>query len=88
MIMFPENAPHLVEPGIEVLESVLRNCRTSACRVSALHGIGHIYFTHNQGGSKEIALRLQEIIDAFTDREDLPEWLRDYAAHAREGYVQ
>lgn len=87
-VMFPEKGPHLVEPGIEVLESVLRRCRTSACRVSALHGIGHIYCIHNYKGDKAIASRLRAIVDAFTDREDLPEWLRDYAAHAREGYVQ
>lgn len=87
-VMFPEKGPHLVEPGIEVLESVLRRCRTSACRVSALHGIGHIYCIHNYQGDKAIAARLGAIVDAFTEREDLPEWLRDYAAHAREGYVQ
>ena len=88
MVMFPEKGPHLVEPGIEVLESVLRRCRTSACRVSALHGIGHIYCIHNYQGDKAIAARLRALVDAFTERDDLPEWLRDYAAHAREGYVQ
>ncbi|KAA0213595.1 MAG: hypothetical protein EDM82_12615 [Cyanobacteria bacterium CYA] len=87
-VMFPEKGPHLVEPGIEVLESVLHRCRTSACRVSALHGIGHIYCIHNYQGDKAIASRLRAIVDAFTERNDLPEWLRDYAAHAREGYVQ
>jgi hypothetical protein len=87
-VMFPEKGPHLVEPSIEVLENVLRRCRTSACRVSALHGIGHIYCIRNYQGDKAIAARLRSIVDAFTERDDLPEWLRDYAAHAREGYVQ
>ncbi|MCW5768956.1 MAG: hypothetical protein KIT19_09750 [Phycisphaeraceae bacterium] len=90
MVMFPEKGPHLVEPGIEVLEHVLLRCRTSACRVSALHGIGHIYGIHSYSGDgdKAIAARLRAIVDAFMDRDDLPEWLREYAAHAREGAVQ
>ncbi|MGD9791588.1 MAG: hypothetical protein AB7V21_13280 [Phycisphaerales bacterium] len=88
MVLFPEKGPHLVDPAIEVLECVLRECRTSACRVSALHGIGHIYCYHNAQGSATIASRLRSIVDEFIARKALPEWLLDYAAHAREGYVQ
>jgi len=87
-VMFPEKGPHLVEPGIEVLQNVLTRCRTSACLVSALHGIGHIYCTHNYNGNKEIARRLRAMVDDFVSRRELPEWLAEYAAHAREGYVQ
>jgi hypothetical protein len=85
LITLPEKGPHLVEPAIEILDNVLRRCRTSACRVSALHGIGHVY---DPGRDKAIAARLREIVDAFTDRETLPEWLNDYAAGARRGAVQ
>jgi hypothetical protein len=41
-VLFPGRLPHLEKPGIEVLETILTECRTSACRTSALHGIGHI----------------------------------------------
>lgn len=87
-IMFPEKGPHLVEPGIEILQAVLDRCRTSACLVSALHGIGHIYCIHSYQGSKEIARRLQAMVDEFLAKRSPPEWLCEYAANAREGAVQ
>lgn len=87
-VMFPERNPHLVEPGIEVLASVLQRCRTSACLVSALHGIGHICCTHSHNGDKAIADRMKRMVGAFVDSRELPDWLDDYAACAREGYVQ
>lgn len=87
-VMFPDKHPHLVEPGIELLRTVLIRCRTSACRVSALHAIGHIYCIHNYSGSKTIAVRLQRMVDEFVKSNELPEWLADYAVAAREGAVQ
>lgn len=87
-VMFPERNRHLVEPGIEVLETVLRRCRTSACRVSALHGIGHIRCAHEYGGDGTIVERLKGIVDEFVRVRDLPDWLREYAACARDGGVQ
>lgn len=87
-VMFPDRNPHLVEPGIEVLETVLQECRTSACRVSALHGIGHIRCAREYDGDRVIAERLKAIIDEFVHGRDLPDWLGEYAACARDGGVQ
>lgn len=87
-VMFPDRNPHLVEPGIEVLETVLQQCRTSACRVSALHGIGHIRCAREYEGDRVIAERLKAIIDEFVRGRDLPDWLSEYAACARDGGVQ
>lgn len=88
-IMFPKRGAILVEPCLEVLETVLRKSRTSACRISALHGIGHIgshYASTDQ--SSWIVQRLQRTVDAFLQRQDIPEWVRDYALCARNGVVQ
>lgn len=87
-VMSPKNFPHLVEPGIRVLECVLERCRTSACRQSALHGIAHIYFSYSCDGDKAIAARLQGIVDKFLERRDMRTWLREYAQAARVGAVQ
>jgi hypothetical protein len=86
-VLFPEKHPHLVEPAISVLEHTLLRCRTSTCRVSALHGIGHLVCRHDDQGDKSIAARLQRIVDTFLERTDLRKWLRDYAVQAREGAV-
>lgn len=85
-VMFPEKGPHLVEPGIEVLESVLKQCRTSACLISALHGLGSACCIHRVSGSKIVAQRLRNIIDEFLVGRDVPEWVREYALSAREGH--
>ena len=88
-VMCPELWPHLVEPGIGVLETVLTKCRTSACLISALHGIGHIYgYLTRQGHTeKTITARLQSIVDSFLKNRSMPDWLREYALEAREGHV-
>lgn len=86
--MFPHNYPHLVEPAIEILENVLRRCRTSACRISALHGIGHTLCVLDHDGDASIAARLRAIIDEFANRLDVPDWLLKYAMDARSGMVQ
>jgi len=79
--------PHLIEPGIEIMESVLRQCRTTACRMSALHAIGHYVQEHHKPAPR-IAGRFRALIDEFAQRPDVPDHLRKYAMEAREGQVQ
>lgn len=87
-VMFHEKHPHLVEPGLFVLESVLQKCRTSACRVSALHGIGHCLMHGPSESDEAVTIRLREFVDRFVASTPLPDWLAEYAACARDGYVQ
>ncbi len=87
-VMFPESGPHLVEPAIEVLQTVLNRCRTSTCLISALHGVGHIYDIHSNGGDKAIAQRMRRMIDGFLKSRQLPEWIARYGLAAREGAIQ
>ncbi|MGD9789162.1 MAG: hypothetical protein AB7Q00_07225 [Phycisphaerales bacterium] len=87
-VMFPDKAPHLVEPGVHILETALLKCRTSACRISALHGIGHIVSVHRAKKRRDIAPQLQSFIEKFLERDDVPSWLREYADCAYHGSVQ
>lgn len=81
-VMFPDENPHLVDPGFDVLQTVLGRCQAGACLTGALHGLGHLQTYHPE--------RVQAMIDRFlADRGDrLPRWLVDYAEGAREGLVQ
>lgn len=88
IVTCPDRHPHLVEPAIEILENVLRRCRTSACRISALHGIGHILCDRQGEGDASKVARLRAMVDEFTDRPDVPDWLHRYAFDARSGMVQ
>lgn len=87
-VMFPEKHPHLLEPGLFVLETVLRKCRTSACLVSALHGIGHCCGHARSNGNRELMARLQSLVDGLVSSRELPAWLLEYSGAARDGYVQ
>ncbi len=78
--MFPDQHPHLVEPGFGVLETVLAKCRTSSCLMSALHGLGHIQMENPR--------RVEQIIDEFLSKRQIPMWLHEYAMSARKGAVQ
>ncbi|HYF15589.1 MAG TPA: hypothetical protein VD971_11015 [Phycisphaerales bacterium] len=78
--------PHLVEPSIHVLNTALNHCRTSACRLSALHGLGHAV-SLNRSTNLAFVLRLQAVIGVFLERSTGPEWLRAYANNARDGCV-
>ncbi len=78
-VMRVRGTPHLVEPGLHVLETILCGCRTSSCLASALHGLGHIHGVHPR--------RTEQIIDAFLADRMIPDWLRLYALWARKGSV-
>jgi hypothetical protein len=71
--------PHLVKPGLQVLENVLMKSRTSTCMVSALHGLGHILNFHPQ--------HCKRIIDGFLAEREVPEHVHDYALAARSGCI-
>lgn len=71
--------PHLVEPGLKVLETVLHTCRTSTCLHSALHGLGHLH--------GELTPRIQTIIDGFLRARTPPRYLVEYARDAWNGHV-
>ncbi len=78
-VCVPEQHPHLVDPGFAVLRRVLHECRTSSCRISALHGLGHLYLDFPE--------RVERLIDEFLDRTEIPDWVVRYASDAREGCV-
>jgi hypothetical protein len=73
---------------LDVLHAGLMKCITSACRVSALHGLGHgirrIRRTH---AGSPMAVRVQSMIDEFLATRQPPHWLHEYALDAREGGV-
>ncbi len=77
--MFPNQAPHLVDPSFAALETVLAQCRTSTCQVSALHGLGHLHMYHPQ--------RVERIIDDFLISRSTAMWVCEYACNARKGSV-
>jgi hypothetical protein len=81
-VMFPENSPHLVEPGFGVLQTVLDRCSTGACLKGALHALGHLEMYHPE--------RVRTMVDGFLERrrDRLPAWVVEYALEAREGAVQ
>lgn len=86
-VSFQDSNPHLVEPALEILQTVLCKCRTGACLASALHGIGHVYTALKQR-DMTIACRVQSMVDEFLGRPCIPEWVHEYATLAREGAVQ
>ncbi|UYV14138.1 MAG: hypothetical protein NCW75_07555 [Phycisphaera sp.] len=71
--------PHLAEPGLKVLETILHTCRTSTCLHSALHGLGHLH--------GELTPRIRTIIDGFLHARTPPPHLVEYARAARSGRV-
>jgi hypothetical protein len=76
--MFP-GEEYLVDPIFEVLETAL-GCRTVACQISALHGLGHLQSYHPK--------RVQGIIDRFLrSGQEAASWVKDYARQARKGMV-
>ena len=75
--LWPEFS-HLVDPCFEVLEASLY-CRAGACRISGLHGLGHLKQHHPE--------RVEQLVTDFLEGDRLPNWLRDYAEAARGGYV-
>lgn len=71
--------PHLVEPCFEVLQAAL-DCKSAACKISALHGLGHLAAYHPE--------RVRKMAGRAASNTNLPKWIREYAAAAREGCVQ
>lgn len=85
-ILFPEKAPHLVEPALGVLQTILARCRTNACLTSALHGLGHIRAYH-EGQNKALAARALALIDQFLNQRNPSPSVCDYAQAARSGFI-
>jgi hypothetical protein len=75
------------EAGFTILEAALMRCRTSACRQSALHGIGHLMMQRPCEGDVTIRDRLRGLVDRFLHEKQPPEWLAEYAREARAGRV-
>ncbi|MFA9480387.1 hypothetical protein ACERK3_19115 [Phycisphaerales bacterium AB-hyl4] len=78
-VMFKDQYPHLVQPGLMVLENIALKSRTSTCMMSALHGLGHIQHYHPQA--------CKRIIDRFLKMRKAPDWVREYAVQACTGQV-
>lgn len=70
---------HLVDPIYRVLDVAL-NCKSVACQISGLHGLGHLHLTH--------PARCQALVAEFIDsgRARLP-WVNEYAERAYYGDV-
>lgn len=79
-IAFPDEHPELFEASVDVLRDVLLRCRTSTCKISALHGVGHLH-----DASPDVATRL---VDEYLERPGQPQWVIEYALRARRGGVQ
>lgn len=75
------------ETGFTVLEAGLLRCRTAACRMSALHGIGHLLMQTACSADSSIRERLRGLVDRFLNEKQPPEWLASYAREARSGCV-
>ncbi|TVS07722.1 MAG: hypothetical protein EA423_03405 [Phycisphaerales bacterium] len=73
------------ERGYAVLEAALMRCKTSACRLSALHGIGHSVRMFEESPKND---RLRALVDRFLAECEVPGWLAEYADCARFGAVQ
>ncbi len=73
------------ERGYAVLEAALMRCKTSACRLSALHGIGHSVRMFEESAKNN---RLRSLVDQFLAECEVPGWLAEYADCARFGAVQ
>lgn len=76
--MWPE-FDYLVGPCFEVIAAAL-DCRSAACKVSALHALGHIQ--HYQPQMVEV------LAGRFVKKSGIPRWIREYAEAARTGCVQ
>ncbi|MEO1008507.1 MAG: hypothetical protein AAFX79_08065 [Planctomycetota bacterium] len=75
--LFPEEHPQLADVAFRSLETILHQCRTSTCRISALHALSHAQLSS--------PARIEAIIDRFTSTTRLPPFLADYAVRARTG---
>lgn len=64
--------------AFDALTAILLRCRTSTCRLSILHGLGHA--AHRQP-------LCTPLIERFLSESDPPAWLRDYAEGAKRGAV-
>ena len=71
---------HLVGPIFSVLEEAL-NCKTVACQISALHGLGHL--------QEDNVKRVKSLIQPFIERNQaaMP-WVEAYAREAIKGCVR
>ncbi len=85
---FPEAGSPLVEPLFNLLEAAVFGCRTSACRASGLHGLGHIGHCVSERSMEIFQPRIDGLINRFLGRADVPAWLREYAERARDGNIQ
>ncbi|HLO97746.1 MAG TPA: hypothetical protein VK171_04045 [Fimbriimonas sp.] len=70
---------HLVEPIYNVLQTAL-NCKSVACQISGLHGLGHLHLTYPD----RTELLVGEFINSGRAR--LP-WVNEYAEQAFYGNV-
>ena len=70
---------------IELCATILQSCRTSMCRLSALHGLGHCREHAEIDQDPHKVERVHQAIDAFLDSaSDIPDHVRDYALEARD----
>lgn len=87
LLYAPDKTPHLVDPALGVLETVLTKCRSAACIASALHAIGHIRMIDNPD-QDPIGRSAGALLDALVATRPLPAPLLEYAAAARTGNIQ
>ncbi len=85
-VALPEGGPeHAFNRGVSVVESILMRCSSDACRLSALHAIGHAIGYLDEESSRVKVL--QGVVDRFLDERKPPRSLIEYASEARLGRV-
>ena len=70
---------YLVESCFQVLQTAL-GCNSAACKISALHGLGHLAAYHPK--------RVAQMAGSAAKNKSLPKWICEYAEQASEGGVQ
>jgi hypothetical protein len=80
-------APHVYELWFDVVTEILMNCRTSACRMGALHALGHARVLAETHDPPRVA-SICETISAFIREKQPVDWVRDYALRAQSEFIQ
>lgn len=80
-------APHVYGLWFDVVTEILMNCRTSACRMGALHALGHASLLAEVHDPPRVAM-ICETISVFIREKHPVDWVRDYALRAQSQFIK
>lgn len=87
-LTYAQTFPELIEDCFHILHVAL-GCKSDACIMSGLHGLGHWYERAEYESETHVARRITTIIDDFLrTRRTLSSGLVEYATAARAGRIQ